>query len=72
MVLYLLESKHLLYHYINLPEDFSDEIRSNHICFDQMRPNQQPDIDEIIIYYKIVKKELFGKNEVYNNKKHAV
>ena len=72
MVLYLLESKHLLYHYTNLPEDFFDQIGSNHICFDYMRPKHQLDIDEITVYHKIVKKKLFGKNKVYNNKKRAI
>lgn len=72
MGLYLLESKQLLYHYTNLPEDFSDKIRSNHIYFDHMRPKHLPDIVKITVYHEIVKKELFDKNKVYNNKKRTI
>lgn len=72
MNLYLLKPKHLLYHYTNLLGDFSDKIRFHHISYDHIWSKHQPDIIEIIIYYKIVKKELFDKNRVYNNKKSTM
>lgn len=72
MDLYLLKPKHLLYYYTNLLKDFSNKIRFYHICFDHIWPKHQLDIIEIIVYYKIVKKELFNKNKVYNNKKSAM
>ena len=72
IVLYLLELKHLLYHYTNLLEHFFDEIGFNHIRFDHMRPKHQLNMDEITVYHNIIKKELFGKNKVYNIKKRAI
>lgn len=72
MVLYLFELKYLLYHYINLLRDFSIKIRSNCIYFEYMRPKHQLDIAERIVYHKIVKKKLSGKNKAYNNKKRTI
>lgn len=37
-----------------------------------MQSMHQPNIVEIIIYYKMVKKELLDKNEAYNNKRYIV
>lgn len=68
MVPYLLETKHLLDYFINLYKGFFDRIESNYIYFDHMRSTHQPNIDEIIVDHKIVKKELLNKNKVYNNK----
>lgn len=72
MIPYLLESKHLLDHYINLDGDYFYEIKFSHTYFDYMRPMHQSDIIKIIIYYKIVKKKLLDKNESYNNKRRIV
>lgn len=70
MALYLPELRYLLYHYINLLNDFFDKIRSIHICFNYKKSKYQSDIIEIIFYHKIVKIGLYTNNEVYNNKKH--
>ena len=72
MVLYLLELNYLLYYYINLPRDFSNEIKSNQVYFDYMQLKHQTDIVETTVYHKIVKKELFGKNKAYNDKKYVM
>ena len=37
-----------------------------------MQLKHQSDIIEITVYHKMVKKELFDKNIVYNNKKRVV
>lgn len=60
---------HLLIHDINLHRDFFNEIKSSYTCFDYKKPKYQPDITKKIVYYKIVKTELYVNNEAYNNKK---
>lgn len=72
MVPYLLESKYLLDHYINLYRNFFDKIKSSHTYYDLMQPTLKQGIIEIIFYYKIVKKKLLDKNETYNNKRCVV
>lgn len=68
IVLYLFESKHLLDNYINLYRDLFDQIKSSPTYFDYMQSTHQADIIQIIVYYKIVKKELSDKTKAYNNK----
>lgn len=68
MALYLSELRYLVTHYINLCKDFFGEIKSNHIYFNHKKSKYQPNITEIIVYYKIIKKKLHNKDEVYNNK----
>lgn len=36
MILYLFESKYLLYYYTNLLKIFSNKIKSNYICFNHI------------------------------------
>lgn len=60
---------HLLTYDINLHRDFFNEIESSYIYFDYKKPKHQLDITKKIIYYKIVKMELYANNKVYNNKR---
>lgn len=72
ITLYLLELKYLLTYYIHLQRNSFDEIESNYTYFENRWPTHQPNIVEITVYYKIVKKELLGKNEAYNNKRRTI
>lgn len=56
IALYLLKLKYLLDYYINLYSDFFNKIKSSHIYFDHMLLKHQLNIVEIMIYYKIIKK----------------
>lgn len=69
IILYLYELKHLLDYYINLYKDFFNEIKSIYKYFDHKTSIHLFDIIKIIIYCKIIKKKLYNKNKVYNNKK---
>lgn len=72
IVLYLLELRNLLYHYINLLRNFFDKIGSSYIYFNYKKPKYQSNIIIIIFYHKIVKTRLCANNKLYNNKKRAV
>ncbi len=71
IALYLFKLKHLL-DCINLYRDFFNKIGSSYKYLNYKMFIYQPNIVEIIIYYKIIKKQLGDKYEVYNNKKCAI
>lgn len=72
MVLYLLKSKYLLDHCINLHKDFLNKIKSSYIYFDYIWLTHQQNIIEITVNDKIVKKVLLDINKIYNNRRHVV
>lgn len=72
IALYLFKLKYLLDCYINLYKNLFNEIRSNYKYFNYKTPIYQPDIIDIIVYHKIIKKKPGDKYKAYNNKKYAM